>query len=344
MMTWNVANVCKSIATYYYPEETPQDQVNKSVELSKSLMMHGRYSEAIDACLDGLAFHPKFLRAFRTDQSAINWKPSEVWMPINPQGRLWEKGRSVVNETLLLFSLGNASHLYLFAKLIPCLLEKGVKKIYLLMPDGIIDLFKRFFSSYPEVELILDLTDAEGWTVCMPVNLLPKVCEIDAEAFPRSPYLVADTKIKAKLKDLVPACAFSLRIGVILPKELHLQAAMVFLKSLENVGTLVLLHGATGYVENSIVDLRPKLSEWWKKAAAIDLCDVIITCDGSLAHLSAGLGKPTLVLVKEEAHPLWAKRLLYENVAEFRLDDWKNLSSRLYSHFEDEKNKWTQNL
>ncbi len=117
----------------------------------------------------------------------------------------------------------------------------------------------------------------------------------------------------------------------------------MLVESLHRFGNLILIQGGS---EWRAIDLRPKMAGWQEKAAALDLCDVVIACDSPEAHLSAALGKPTLVPVRGGAHPLWSQGILYENAREFRQDrlsDWTKVSSNLYYYFEEHSKEWSQN-
>lgn len=311
---------------------SPEEIVEGLVERSRLMLADGNRVEAVNTCLRGCAYHPNFLAAFRMRQIEGGWDPSNLEHPTN----LWREGESLLGETLLVASLGDASHLFLYAKLIPLLLEKGARKIFFQVPEELCDLFP----SYAEVELILDVNDAEGWTKYLPLNLIPIACELDVHAFPKKGYLCADEIVKAGLKQYFSK---EVNIGLILPNHLSLEASLALVESLHRFGKLILLQGGS---EGLGLDLRSEISGWREKAAALDLCDVVIACDGPEAHLSAALGKPTLVPVRGGAHPLWSQGMLYENAREFRQDrlsDWTKVSSDLYVYFEEQCKEWSQN-
>ena len=58
---------------------------------------------------------------------------------------------------------------------------------------------------------------------------------------------------------------------------------------------------------------------WEDTLALIDTCDVVISCDTSISHAAAALGKPTIVLMHAAAYFTWnhnkdmAKTIWYEN-------------------------------
>jgi len=312
-------------------KNTPQEVVDELVTLSRDQLFEQKQNEAVTTCLRGCAYHPNFLLAYRLLED-LDWDHSTITYPAN----LWREGESLVGEKLLVALQGGSDLLFLYAKLIPILLEKGAQKVFFLIEEEL----HLLIPSMPGVELITNVDEGNGVTKCLPLHLLPSACEIDVVNFPKTSYLVADAEMKDALKSHFPE---GLKIGLILPEGLSSAASRALVGSLDRFGTLLLLHGGSS---SPGLDLRPEIEGWQAKAAAIDLCDVIIACDGAEAHLSAALGKPTLVPVRGDAHPLWSEGVLYENAREFRQDrlyDWTKVSSELYQYFEEHSREWSQN-
>ena len=58
--------------------------------------------------------------------------------------------------------------------------------------------------------------------------------------------------------------------------------------------------------KNKFIDCQPQIDSIWdflETAAIIENCDLIITCDTSIAHLAGGMGKPVWLLLRDI--PFW---------------------------------------
>ena len=58
--------------------------------------------------------------------------------------------------------------------------------------------------------------------------------------------------------------------------------------------------------KNKFVECQPQINSTWdflENAAIIENCDLIITCDTSIAHLAGGMGKKVWLLLKDI--PFW---------------------------------------
>lgn len=88
---------------------------------------------------------------------------------------------------------------------------------------------------------------------------------------------------------------------------------------------------------HGVIDLEPELPGYARTAALIEQLDLVITIDTAIAHLAAALGKPTWVLLNENADWRWhdneTKSEWYPSMKIFRQTEksWKKLLSRVKS-------------
>jgi ADP-heptose:LPS heptosyltransferase len=90
---------------------------------------------------------------------------------------------------------------------------------------------------------------------------------------------------------------------------------------------------------NRFVECQHELSETWdfvETAAIIEVCDLIITSDISVAHLAAGMGKITWLLLVKSSEWRWGMEsdttFWYPSMRLFRQqepDDWTEVLQRV---------------
>lgn len=142
----------------------------------------------------------------------------------------------------------------------------------------------------------------------------------DALARIRSPYLVADAELAARLgarlsqgQPLVCGISWSSHAKTGASKSLPLQALLPLLRT-PGVEFIDLQYGDTHAdrqmlaaetgVRLTHLDEIDNTQDIDALAALISACDLVITASNSTAHLAAALGKPTLILLAHHT-PLW---------------------------------------
>ena len=98
--------------------------------------------------------------------------------------------------------------------------------------------------------------------------------------------------------------------------------------------------------KNKFVRCQPQINSTWdflENAAIIENCDLIITCDTSIAHLAGGMGKKVWLLLKNVPFWTWGlekeNTIWYPSMTLFRQKEkhnWKELMQRVSDTLEKE--------
>ncbi len=99
-------------------------------------------------------------------------------------------------------------------------------------------------------------------------------------------------------------------------------------------------------VEDKVVDLESKLTDFKQTALAINKLDLVITSDTSVAHLAGALGKEAWVVLQKNADWRWGleadKTVWYPSLQLIRQDkqgDWESAFVKVYKKIEERKNR-----
>src|SRR5690606_23052101 len=83
-------------------------------------------------------------------------------------------------------------------------------------------------------------------------------------------------------------------------------------------------------VAEQLIDLGPQLGNFADTAHAVDLLDLVITCDTSVAHLAGAMGKPVWVMLKKNPDWRWhsdgERTAWYPTARLYRQDTWGDWS------------------
>ncbi len=98
--------------------------------------------------------------------------------------------------------------------------------------------------------------------------------------------------------------------------------------------------------ENKFVKCQAQIDAIWdflENAAIIDNCDLIITCDTSMAHLAGGMGKKVWLLLRDIPYWTWGLKgestFWYPSMRLFRQEErhnWKEVIDRLSRTLKEE--------
>ena len=83
--------------------------------------------------------------------------------------------------------------------------------------------------------------------------------------------------------------------------------------------------------KNKFVECQPQINSTWdflENAAIIENCDLIITCDTSIAHLAGGMGKAVWLLLRDVPFCTWGLKgettFWYPSMRLFRQKERRN--------------------
>ena len=83
--------------------------------------------------------------------------------------------------------------------------------------------------------------------------------------------------------------------------------------------------------KNKFIESQPLITSTWdflETAAIIQNCDLIITCDTSIAHLAGGMGKPVWLLLRNVPAWIWGlhseRTFWYQSMKLFRQKERHN--------------------
>ena len=98
--------------------------------------------------------------------------------------------------------------------------------------------------------------------------------------------------------------------------------------------------------KNKFVKSQPQINSVWdflENAAIINNCDLIITCDTSIAHLAGGMGKKVWLLLRDIPHWTWGlegeNTFWYSSMRLFRQKErhnWEEVIERVSSSLQEE--------
>jgi hypothetical protein len=151
-------------------------------------------------------------------------------------------------------------------------------------------------------------------------------------------YIFNEERNPAIWNRIIPKEAGKLNVGLRWsgnPKYEHEQLRrfppnlMLDLCNLPGINFYSLQKGDPQMLPDSLTDLEPLLGNWQSTASAISRMDLVVTSCTAIAHLAAGMGKPTWVIVPAMPYYCWAqpgnKSDWYPTVQLFRQEyygDW----------------------
>lgn len=244
---------------------------------------------------------------------------------VHASGKRWD-GTPSKDLNLLLISEQGLGDALQFIRLAP-LLRRGLAKVALCAQEKLIPLIEQ--SSL--VDEVIDASKAISleeyqWIPLLSVPRLLSLQNITAESF-NQPYLRAD-KARAEHWKAKLASEGSLKIalhwqgnpeaeqGVLSGRSLPLDL-LAPLAELPGITFLSLQKGAGSEqlascsFRQAFTDVQDEISSamsFLDTAAILENCDLVITTDTALAHLSGGLGRPTWLLLHQVPDWRWGLR------------------------------------
>jgi tetratricopeptide (TPR) repeat protein len=332
--------------------------------MSLALAGLGRLHEAIDACRKAIFIEPGMpvatfnmgtmlltLGSFREGWQAYHYRYTmhgEKWLCDEAHAAPWTGEDLAGKSILILGEQGNGDEIQ-FARYLPALKDLGAYVSYLARRK----LHRLFHTLNGSITLLSEIPQNSRFDFQCPLMNLPGVFENLGLPIPnKTPYLAAEPGRVAKWKSRIGDHGF--RIGIIWQGNqddgFYVRSyppyALQPLAEIPGVRLISLqINGGTEQLENlppgmRIERLDPDFDTgedaFVDSAAVIEVLDLIITCDTSIAHLSGALGRPIWIALSEAPEWRWQRHrddsVWYPTARLFRQeekDDWKSLFLRM---------------
>jgi hypothetical protein len=116
--------------------------------------------------------------------------------------------------------------------------------------------------------------------------------------------------------------------------DLFRQVPSYVFDGIEQYGKLYDLQLDHYSVKNAVrVNELYKINNWMDTYSVLDNLDLVITCCTGIAHLSAAMGKQTIVLLPLVPYFVWGKQSWYSDnvmvIRQTKFDDWADLGRKL---------------
>lgn len=292
-------------------------RLNKSAHLAAN----GHWAEALAWADNAVAADPAYTKAelkrasllIQQKRLAEGFAAFEVRWAITDWHELPRKlpmpawtGENITGKTCLVWNEQGFGDALMYARFLTQLKNLGTEVIFACEPA----LTALMRTSLPDVEVISLNSSMPSADVHASIMSLPHLLGIqDTDALrPPSPYLRPNAERQARWADIVAESGReSLNIGVVWagnPNQAHDYARSIpfeqfepLLKA-EKCRFFNLLVGPRGAVDTpNLIDHRSQLSDFAETAALISTLDLVISVDSAPAHLAAGLGVPTWILL-----------------------------------------------
>lgn len=300
-------------------------------DLKQSLVC---YSKAIELKADYPEGQMNYAMALLTDgQWAKGWKHYEarldprlqVAVPVSPQNTTRWTGQSLQGKRILVHGEQGLGDMLQFCRFVP-MLEKFGAEVFMLTDQNL----KRLFQTLDMRGVVLSSGDPVPADLDFQVSLLSLPLYLDIFSptqFHPTPYLktqpTAVSLWQARLDEWFPKSVRGerLRVGLVWagnPRREMPLASLVDRRrslSLAQARQLVLAHPQVDWVsmqkgeqENGLPEIKSAallLQDFADTAALCQGLDAVVTVDTSVAHLSASIGRPTIMLSRFDACWRW---------------------------------------
>jgi tetratricopeptide (TPR) repeat protein len=232
----------------------------------------------------------------------------------------WQGFEPIEGKRLLLTSEQGLGDTLMFSRYIPLVTAMGAK-VSLALPKGLV----RVLSSFQDVESIIVRDkpyNLKGFDAFCPLMSLPKIFGTTLDTIPsgKTPYLHAEPALIEKWRTRLAAATKNdprPRIGLMWSGR-NLQS--LGMRSMSLATLLGVVDPNFQYVSlqkeipeedlallatAGVPHFGDEQEDFADAAAIVELCDIVITIDTSIAHLSGAMGKETWILLQHHAEWRW---------------------------------------
>lgn len=239
-------------------------------------------------------------------------KPPPVSMPE------LSRGESLRNKTILIAGEGGAGDEMIGARFGKVIEQRGGRAVW-LSRQGLASVFSRTpgigGAVNPEEFGRSVGLKCDYWAPCMD---LPYLLDLDLHGIPSEPYLFADSEYARKWQERLRSTEGKLRVGIRWAGNPRYETDLMRTVPLSELSKLFDVPGVQFYSlqkdeaaellpkDCGVIDLGPELTSWEETMGVVENLDLVITSCTSVAHLAAGMGKPTWVLPPLMCYYIWA--------------------------------------
>jgi len=337
------------------------EHVNAWLNRGKALAQLARFDEAVASYGKAIALRKDFSDAhfnralalltlgdYRAGFAEYEWRWRRTGMaPQKSRGRpLWLGDYPLARKTILLHAEQGLGDTIQFARYVPLLAAQGAKIVLEVQTE-----LKPLLSRLSGATVIARDEELPPFDVHCPVGSLPLVFHSELSSVPAQiPFLSADetnlAKWSARLGGLArPRIALawsgnpdhdndrnrSIAFATLAPLFSETPASFVSIQREVRSADEALLAA-----ETRVTHVGGELEDFSDTAAALALCDLVITVDTAVAHLAGAMGRPVWVLVpfapdwrwtlQGETTPWYPTARLFRQTA---LGDWDGVIARV---------------
>ncbi|WMW81652.1 tetratricopeptide repeat protein [Undibacterium cyanobacteriorum] len=279
----------------------------------------------------------EFERGWR--QFQWRWKtPALASIQFKTDKPIWDGSQDLQGKTILVLSEQGFGDTLQFCRLIPVLKEKGARVVFVVLP-----LLMELMRQVPGVDILLRNDDPlPPFDYYCELMSLPVGLHLTTANIPSAQsYLSCPAPSLEKWRGRVKQQGIGLRIGVVWSGNLHHvnnHMRSIPFESIRDLFELpaqftVLQKDLSAEERAVLAELKhvhfygDEVGDFTDSAALVELMDVIVTVDTSIAHLAGAMGKPTWVLLSFLPDWRWMlnsdKSPWYDSVRLFRQGVWR---------------------
>ena len=237
----------------------------------------------------------------------LRWQRGNM-PPRNFPRPTWD-GSVIQDKTLLIYAEQGLGDTIQFIRYVPMVRQRVGKLIVECQPH-----LKELLSSIAGIDQVIQRgEELPPFDMQIALLSLPRIFTTTLETIPdETPYLSIPSEQVATFREAVSFPENQYNVGIVWqgnprhPNDRNRSCPLEYFRMLSQVKHIRLYSLQKGEAEHqlnnvfssgNIINLAPHLQDFTATAAAIQLLDVVITVDTSVAHLAGALGKPVWVLL-----------------------------------------------
>ena len=253
----------------------------------------------------------------------------------------WWKGEPIRGRTLLLFAEQGFGDALQFVRFVPALAQATGARIALDCHPPLRALFSRVAGV---AEVLKGDDEIPRYELCYPLMSVPGALHTTRGTLPREPYLAAPPEHAARWRESL-ASSRGIRVGLAWssdPGASNASAKSVPLGELAPLADITgvsfhslvpgALAGAAPAGGMKIADHSARLTDFAETAGLVAGLDLVISVDTAVAHLAAGMGKPTWLMLRSVPDWRWQSDDWYPAARRFvqaAEGDWQSVVAPL---------------